>query len=151
MSSDDVEVTTDHLVLPPQIKQKCSTCNVEKLLAENFMSKRGVYLKTCIRCRVQKQTSMGKRVSLYKQCMLEDSTELEKKDYLNLSFDQFITMKKNEINPLLKKFSRQQIIKFIENCEPSISVVMENIESDQLKEIIKIWLNDQYLQYMREE
>lgn len=148
----------------------CSRCRVSKKNSD-FLTVTGKFYKMCLRCRDVSYKSLLKRKKgddLEEDESERDDREIEetpkitpnpeksekycpkKDDPKNIPLRDFIDVKKKSIQKSLKGFSKSAMIKYFENIEPEIGKALELIESEELKDLIKIWMNEKYIFFMEE-
>lgn len=142
----------------------CSVCDVQKR-NDQFLTPRGKFLKMCLRCRQVAYKAKSRRQEEKRQEEPKNSEEpptsekspekIETSDpvkinFKNISLRDFVDIKKKEIQKSVKGFSRSSMIKYFENTEPEIGEALKLIESEELKDLIKIWMNEKFIQYMEE-
>ncbi len=141
--------------------QACNYCKVEKD-ESNFLTIRGRKTKNCQRCRNRENHRI--RNKFHRNCNIcltnkEEKIEkieekmpnnlIEEPCLTDLSISEYIEFKKNELKPLLCRYSKQKILNFFENCEPNLSQALNYIESEELKNLIKIYMNSLYLESLK--
>lgn len=146
----------------------CTYCKVSKRNAD-FISVRGRELKLCIRCRElfhtqkmarkERSSKYDSSSGTHEQSITEfnkDNTSDHESDETSNSVEtsnqiedinltEFIEAKKAHLQNQLKRYSKKAIVKFFSNVEPELGEALEHIESEELKDLVKIWLNTQYL------
>jgi hypothetical protein len=142
----------------------CSQCNVQKR-NDQFLTPRGKFLKMCLRCRDIAYKAKSRRKDEKFQEDLKNLDEPSTSENLsekikkynqndtglkNVPLRDFIDEKKKGIQKSIKGFSKSAMIKYFENVEPEIGEALKLIESEELKDLIKIWMNEKFIQYMEE-
>ena len=122
----------------------CSVCNVSKRNLD-FISKRGKYLKMCIACRNKVYIPIENRPEDPPPEKNEKERDDQEKKENKLSLDQFIAINKKLLHKRLRNHSKRSMVKYFEKIEPDLGDALQLIESDELKDLIKIWMNTQYL------
>ncbi len=97
--------------------------------------------KRCINCANPKCEDVKKE---YTSDDFEEKPKNEKVDIPSIV--DYIKLKKNELQPLLCRYSKKKILQFFDQTEPELENVLELIENDELKELIKIYMNSIYLE-----
>ena len=126
--------------------QVCRYCKVEKPIETDFKSIRGRKMVNCQRCRdVFAATMRRYKYGPPKKEYTSDDIKRENNP-VEMTITEFLEMKKKELQPKLSRYSKKKIIYFFDQCEPSLGEALELIESDELKDLIKIYMNTIYLE-----
>ena len=143
---------------------QCHYCKVEKAFPEEFTSIRGKKLVNCIRCRDKLYAQRRKYLygtTAFRNPKKNDSPPTKKEvpepiqqvcyppEIEIPELTEYIEIMKHELQPKLGMYSKKKILQFFENSEPEISTAMEHIESKELKDLIKIYMNTKYLESVR--
>ena len=130
----------------------CNFCKLEKSI-DLFKTIRGKPTVNCDRCRVvfrkcMKSYRYNPLVKLEEEAKLEYTSDDIKPENnpAEMSIREYIEMKKSEIPSKLSRYSKKKILHFFDQCEPSLGEALDLIESDELKELIKIYMNTIYLE-----
>lgn len=145
--------------------RKCQYCKIDKPFPEDYTSIRGKLLVTCTRCRGKINKAMHKyNHGKHRAENIGEKTEektVKKEDYATSQpvcyppeieipeLSEYIEIMKDSLQSKLCRYSKKKILQFFENSEPEIHIAFEHIESEELKDLIKIYMNAKYLESIR--